>query len=202
MTDHRLYLNYINDHYNELKFKYYNFCKLQHYDWDEDVFSDTILKCYESIEKKGKLNDTTPYGMESYTFLAFKNNIRNEQRYCRNKNRDKNISSDNINDLYEEWYNQNNDTATKKIEKDLFQDFSVFYIMLKVEERFDPEYVYLFKVKTLTPNMTFKKLAETCKNIKSTRKKILEVQHWIRENITKEEIRKEFYELYGNIISN
>ena len=202
MTDHRLYLNYINDHYNELKFKYYNFCKLQHYDWDEDVFSDTILKCYESIEKKGKLNDTTPYGMESYTFLAFKNNIRNEKRYCRNKNRDKNISSDNINDLYEEFYNKSNDSATVKIQNDLFKDYAILYIMLKVEEHFDPEHVYLFKVKTLTSGMTFKKLAEACKNIKSTRKKILEVQHWIKENVSKEDIRKSFFEQFGDLIGN
>lgn len=195
------YLIWFSHHYQELKGKYAKFCKENNYDWDEDIFSDTYLKIYDCIIKNG-IKDDTPHGMSGYTFMSFKNNIRNEQRYCRNKNRNKNISSDNINDLYEEWYNQNNDTATKKIEKDLFQDFSVFYIMLKVEERFDPEYVYLFKVKTLTPNMTFKKLAETCKNIKSTRKKILEVQHWIRENITKEEIRKEFYELYGNIISN
>ena len=202
MTDAELFLNHINENYTKLKWKYYRFCIENHLSWDEDIYSDTILKCYETIEKKGKMQNNTPYGIESYFFLAFKNNIRNEQRYCRSRLRDKNISSDNINDLYEEWYNQNNDTATKKIEKDLFQDFSVFYLMLRVEEHFDPEYVYLFKVKTLTPNMTFKKLAETCKNIKSTRKKILEVQHWIKENITKEEIRKEFYELYGNIISN
>jgi hypothetical protein len=202
MTDHRLYLNYINDHYNELKFKYYNFCKLQHYDWDEDVFSDTILKCYESIEKKGKLNDTTPYGMESYTFLAFKNNIRNEKRYCRNKNRDNNISSDNINDLYEDFYNKSNDSATVKIQNDLFKDYAILYIMLKVEEHFDLEHVYLFKVKTLTSGMTFKKLAETCKNIKATRKKILEVQHWIKENVSKEDIRKSFFEQFGDLIGN
>ena len=195
------YLIWFSHHYQELKGKYAKFCKENNYDWDEDIFSDTYLKIYDCIIKNG-IKDDTPHGMSGYTFMSFKNNIRNEQRYCRSRLRDKNVSSDNINDLYEEWYNKNNDTTTKKIEKDLFQDFSVFYLMLRVEEHFDPEYVYLFKVKTLTPNMTFKKLAETCKNIKSTRKKILEVQHWIKENITKEEIRKEFYELYGNIISN
>ena len=202
MTDAELFLNHINDNYTKLKWKYYRFCKENHLTWDEDIYSDTILKCYETIEKKGKMQNNTPYGIESYFFLAFKNNIRNEQRYCRSRLRDKNISSDNINDLYESWYNKTQDSSRVKLEHDLFQDFSILYIMLRVEERFDPEYVYLYKVKTLTKGMTFKKLQTEHKNIKSTRKKVIDVQNWVKNNITKEEIRKEFNELYGDLIGN
>lgn len=200
MTDAQLFLNHISNHYQELKWKYYRFCQEKHYDWDEDIFSDTILKCYETIDKKGKMQSNTPYGIESYFFLAFKNNIRNEKRYCRSKCRDWNITSDNINDVYESWYNENNITPTTKLATDLWKDFATLYIMLKVEQNFDNEHFYLFKIKTLTKGMTFKKLQETCPNIKSTRKKFIEVSNWVKQNITKEEIRKVFNEVYGNII--
>jgi DNA-directed RNA polymerase specialized sigma24 family protein len=200
MTDAQLFLNHINDHYQELKWKYYRFCQEKHYDWDEDIFSDTILKCYETIDKKGKMQSNTPYGIESYFFLAFKNNIRNEKRYCRSKCRDWNITSDNINDLYEEYYNKSNDSAKVKIQNDLFKDYATLYIMLKVEEHFDAEHFYLFKIKTLTKGMTFKKLQETCKHIKSTRKKFIEVQQWLKDNVTKEDVRKAFYEEFGDLM--
>ena len=199
MQDETLFLNYINDHYNELKNKYWKFCQEKQYEWDEDIFSDTILKCYDCIKKKGELKDKTSYGIESYFFKAFKNNIMNEQRYSRNKKRDKNINSDTINDLYETWYNDNFNDARVKIINDLFKDFSILYIMMQVESNFDSEHFYLFKVKTLVPDMTFKKLADTTK-IKASRRKTIEVMHWVKDNIKKEEIRTVFFQVYGDLI--
>lgn len=199
MQDETLFLNYINNHYQELKNKYWKFCQEKQYTWDEDIFSDTILKCYDCIVKKGGLKDKTPQGIENYFFKAFKNNIMNERRYSRIKKRDNNISSDNINELYENWYNSNFSDARVKITNDLFKDFSILYIMTQVEDNFDNEHFYLFRVKTLVPEMTFKKLAETTK-IKASRRKVIEVTHWIKEHIRKEDIRKLFYNMYGDII--
>jgi hypothetical protein len=198
MQDETLFLNYINDHYNELKRKYFKFCQEKQYDWDEDIFSDTILKCYDCIVKKGGLKDKSAHGIESYFFIAFRNNIMNEQRYSRNKKRDRNINSDSINDLYEVYYNANNNDARVKIVNDLFKDFSILYIMTQVEDNFDEEHFYLFRLKTLC-NLTFKRLSEITQ-IKASRKKVIEVIHYVKTNITKEEIRKVFYELYGDII--
>ena len=198
MQDETLFLNYINDHYNELKRKYFKFCQEKQYDWDEDIFSSTILKCYDCIVKKGGLKDKSAHGIESYFFIAFRNNIMNEQRYSRNKKRDRNINSDSINDLYEVWYNANNNDARVKIVNDLFKDFSILYIMTQVEDNFDEEHFYLFRLKTLC-NLTFKRLSEITQ-IKASRKKVIEVMHYVKTNITKEEIRKVFYELYGDII--
>jgi hypothetical protein len=198
MQDETLFLNYINDHYNELKRKYFKFCQEKQYDWDEDIFSDTILKCYDCIVKKGGLKDKSAHGIESYFFIAFRNNIMNEQRYSRNKKRDRNINSDSINDLYEVYYNANNNDARVKIVNDLFKDFSILYIMTQVEDNFDEEHFYLFRLKTLC-NLTFKRLSEITQ-IKASRKKVIEVMHYVKTNITKEEIRKVFYELYGDII--
>lgn len=199
MLDETIFLNYINNHYTELKNKYWKFCQEKQYTWDEDIYSDTILKCYDVIIKKGGLRDKTPQGIENYFFMAFKNNIMNEQRYSRNKKRDKNISSDHINDLYELWYNENFNDARVKITNDLYKDFSILYIMTQVEDNFDQEHFYLFRVKTLVPEMTFKKLAETTK-IKASRKKVIEVMRWVKENIKKNDIRKLFYNMYGDLI--
>lgn len=198
MQDEAIFLNYINDHYNELKRKYFKFCQEKQYDFDEDIFSDTILKCYDCIVKKGGLKDKSAHGIESYFFIAFRNNIMNEQRYSRNKKRDRNINSDSINDLYEVWYNANNNDARVKIVNDLFKDFSILYIMTQVEDNFDEEHFYLFRLKTLC-NLTFKNLAEKT-NIKASRKKVIEVIHWIKDNIRKEDIRQLFFVMYGDII--
>lgn len=199
MTDAETFIQHINDHYDELKWKFYKFCKEKHYDFDLDIFSDTILKCYETITKNGKLADTTNQGIENYFFRAFKNNIMNEKRYSRCKNRDYNITSDDIGELYENWYNHNNTSARDKIAADLFKDFSVLYIMTKVEEQFDAEHFYLFRIKTLVPNMTYSRLQQTTK-IPQSRKKTITVMRWVKDNITKEEIRKVFYTIYGDLI--
>lgn len=199
MQDQELFLNYINENYTQLKNKYWKFCQEKQYTWDEDVYSDTILKCYDCIVKKGGLTDKTPHGIESYFFMAFKNNIMNEQRYSRVKKRDYNITSDSINELYENYYNSNFNDARVKITNDLFKDFSILYIMSQVEDNWDAEHFYLFRVKTLVPNMTFKKLQDQT-NIKSSRKKTIEVMRWVKDNIKKEEIRKLFYNMYGDII--
>jgi hypothetical protein len=200
MSDQDKFINHINDHYTELKWKYFKFCNEHQYPWDEDIYSDTIVKCYDTIVKKGKLSDTTPQGIENYFFKAFKNNIMNEKNYCRTKYRDWNINSDNINDIYEDWYNNNNISEHTKLVSDLWKDFATLYIMTMVEQNFDSEHFYLYRMKTLIPNMTFKKLAQECKHIKATRRKVLEVMHWVKDNITKEDIRKVFYTLYGDIV--
>lgn len=197
MRDENLFLNHINDHYRELKNKYYKFCQEKQYNWDEDIFSDTILKCYDTIAKKG-LKDKSAYGIESYFFKSFKNNTLLEPIYSRNKKRDYNINSDNIQDIYENWYNDNLDDARVKIVNDLWKDFATLYIMTKVEDNFDDEHFYLFRIKTLG-NLTFKQLAEQTK-IKASRLKCIAVMRWVKENVTKQEIRKVFYELYGSII--
>ena len=53
MKDGQKFLKHINDNYTLLKNKYRRFCKEKDYEWDEDIYSDTIIKCYEAIERKG-----------------------------------------------------------------------------------------------------------------------------------------------------
>jgi len=198
MSDQDKFMHYINDHFNHLKYKYINFCKEKGYVWDEDIFSDTILKCHDAIEKKGKLEDTTDQGIQNYFFISFKMNLKREGQYARNQKRDRNVDSDSINDLYEDYYNNNNVSAMEKIKSDLFKDFSILYIMMTVENNFDSEHFYLFRIKTLG-NLTYKQLQEKT-HIKASRQKVINVKNWLKENVTKDDIKSAFNLMYGNLI--
>lgn len=198
MSDKDKFMHYINDHYNHLKYKYINFCREHNYQWDEDIFSDTILKCHDAIEKKGKLNDTTDQGIQNYFFISFKMNLKREGQYSRNAKRDFNVSSDEIEDLYEDYYNKNNSSSAQKVYKDLFQDFSVLYIMTLVEDNFDQEHFYLFRLKTLG-NLTYKQLQDKT-HIKASRQKVINVKNWLKENVTKDDIKKAFGTMYGDLL--
>ena len=199
LNDQTLFINYINDHYNALKHKYRRFCIEKQYDWDEDIFSDTILSCYTAIEKKGSLNDKTNQGIENYFFRSFKQNLQREKQYCRVSKRDMNYNSDNINDVCEEWYNENNSPAKTKLLNDLWKDFATLYILTKVEDNFDAEHFRLFKLKYLVPSMTYKKLQEKTQ-AKKCRQKVVDVKNWIRDNVSKQEIKQVFTLMYGDLI--
>ena len=122
----------------------------------------------------------------------------NKRAAC-NAKRDQNYTSDNIGGLYEDYYNSNFTDARQKVVSDLFKDFSVLYIMMVVEQNFDNESFYLFKLKELCKDMTYKKLSEKT-GLRGVRQKVVNVKKWIQANISKEDIRKEFYEIYGDII--
>ena len=100
MVDQRKFLNYINDNYTKLKHKYARYCKENNIQWDEDTFSDTILKCYDAIKKKGGLDDCTDQGIENYFFKSFKMNIMREKQYARNMKRDLNVEADDVDVMY------------------------------------------------------------------------------------------------------
>ena len=197
-NDQDTFINHIGKHYNELQCKYKEFCRLNNLDWDWDIFQDTIIKCHDVIKRKGKLNDTSPQGIENFFFISFKNNIKREKMYARNAKRDFNVDTDSINDLYEEYYNTHNSSSAKKVYTDLFKDYATLYIMLAVEKNFDQECFYLFRLKTLG-NMTYKQIREKT-NLKAIRKKILEVNNWIKQNITKEQIRNSFTRQFGELL--
>lgn len=199
MTDERKFINHINDHYDELKRKFTIATKDLQLELTDDIFQDTILKCYESIERKGKLNDTSAYGIESYLFQSIKMNIRRESQYARNQKRDGNITSDNIYEVYEEWLTHNTSSERTKLLNDLYKDFSVLYLLHKVEDNFDNEHFYLFRVKYLNKDMTYKKLQEKT-NMKKVRQKVVDVKQWLKDNVTKEEMKEAFMDIYGNLL--
>ena len=199
MNDETIFINYINDNYSGVTNTLRILCVQRQQTFDEDTFHESILRCHKAINKKGYLQDKSAYGITSYLIRSYFNLVKEEKRSARNAKRDMNYDSDNITNLYEDWYNDHNLDAREKIVGDMFKDFSTLYIMMVVEQNFDSEHFYLFKLKELLPNMTYKKLAEKTK-MRGVRQKVVEVKRWLKDNVTKENIRKEFYDIYGDIL--
>ena len=199
MSDAELFLDYVNDHYNEIISKLKILCGQRRQVFSEDTYHESILRCHKAIERKGKLNDTSPYGIESYLIRSYFNLVIEIKRSCSHRKKDLNYNSDNIGGLYEDYYNSNFTDARQKVISDMFKDFSTLYIIMLVEQNFDQEHLYLFKMKELIPDMTYKKLAEKTQ-MKAVRQKVVTVKNWLKENVTKEMIKEEFFSIYGDLI--
>ena len=199
MNDAELFLDYINNHYQDIIAKLKILCGQRHQTFDEDTYHESILRCHKAITKKGKLNDPTPYGIESYLIRSYFNLVIEIKRSCSHRKKDLNYNSDNIGGLYEDYYNTNFTDARQKVVSDMFKDFSVLYIMMLVEKNFDQEHFYLFKMKELIPDMTYKKLSEKTQ-MKAVRQKVVTVKNWLKENVSKDMIKEEFFSIYGDII--
>ena len=135
-------------------------------------------------------------GIMRYFVRSYVNNLRMEKRYAYHKKRDHNISQDEFNERYEQSLSSKKD----KILKDLLEDFSVLYIMKLVELNFDAEHFYLYRLKTLC-GKTYKQIHDETQ-IKKSRDKILEVSNWVKQNLTRDDIKKEFFDIYGGLIEN
>ena len=199
MEDHTIFLKYINDNYSATTNTLKILATQRNQHFDEDIFHESILRCYKAIEKKGNLIDKSAYGITSYLIRSYFNLTLEMKRAACNKKRDMNYNSDNIGSLYEDYYNATNTDARIKIISDMYKDFSALYIMMLVEQNFDQEHFYLFKLKELVPEMTYKKLAEKTQ-IKAVRQKVVEVKNWLKANVTKEMIKEEFFLIYGDLI--
>ena len=198
-NDATIFLNYVNNHYKEVGGTLKLLSAQRKMKFDEDAFHETILRCHKAISKKGYLKDKSPYGITSYLIRSYFNLINEEKRSAKNKKRDQNYNSDNIGGLYEDYYNSNFTDARQKVITDLFRDYAVLYVMMIAEQNFDSEHFYLFKLKELCKDMTYKKLSEKTK-IKGVRQKVVEVKRFIQANVTKDEIRKSFFETFGDIL--
>lgn len=195
MEDAIKFINYINDHYKEIYNSFLAFCNNKNYKFDADIFQDTILKCYNLITKQGYMKDTSEQGMKNYFFMAFKQNLQRETQYARNQKRDGNVV--NLNAANERFQNSKL-TQKEKLLNDLRKDYFTLYLLRKVEENFDGEHFYLFRLKTFT-SMTYAKLAEHT-GVKGVRQKVVDVKNYLKNNVSKEEIEKAFEEEYGDLL--
>ncbi len=191
------YLIWFSKKYDYLKNKYRRFCSEKHYDWDDDIFSDTYVKIYDAIERNG-LSDYSDAGFDNYTFKSFKQNLQREKQYCRVAKRDYNVTTDEVNQLYEDKYNRDNDSSLIKLKNDLYIDFATLYIMQRVEQEFDGEHFLLFRLKTLC-NLTYRQLQDKTR-LRGVRQKFLTVKNWVKTNVTRQEVNDAFYQMYGDLL--
>ncbi len=195
MEDATKFINTINDHYETVKKELQSYCDSVGERFDEDIFQDTILKCYTLISKNGEMKDSSYQGCKNFMFQAFKRNLKREQQYSRNAKRDANVT--NLS-KHNELYLNSKLTSEEKLKSDLYKDFATLYLMKRVEEEFDTEHFYLFRLKTFT-NMTYAQLSEKT-GIKGCRQKVVDVKNWLKENVTTKEIKDEFDSIYGDLL--
>lgn len=191
----KAFLAWVGNNYERIKKKYMKFCSVKHYEWDEDIFASTYLKVHDKILKNG-IDDNTEQGFENYFFLSFRNNVKREGQYARNAKRDSNVTSNDLNELYEIWFNKSYDSSKTKLLSDLYKDFAALYILLNVEQHFGSEYLTLFREKYFN-SKTYKEIKQRYPNVSKTRDKIIETKAWVIENIKKDDINKLFEELYN-----
>ena len=184
-----VYFKCISKNYNNLKQVCNDVCKRNKEQYSEDALNDTVIQVHKIIQKKGKLDDMSDNGIMRYFVRSYVNNLRMEKRYAYHKKRDHNISQE-----------QSLSSKRDKIIKDLLEDFSVLYIMKLVELNFTPEQLYLYKLKMIC-NKTYKQIHDETK-IKKSRDKIIEVNKWVKNNLTRDVIKKEFFDIYGDLIEN
>ena len=190
------YFTCISQNYNNLRQICNDVCKRNKEQYSEDALNDTVIQVHKIIQKKGKLDDMSDNGIMRYFVRSYVNNLRMEKRYAYHKKRDYNITQEEFNDRYEQSLSSKRD----KIIKDLLEDFSVLYIMKLVELNFPPEQLYLYKLKMIC-NKTYKQIHDETR-IKKSRDKIIEVNKWVKQNLTRDVIKKEFFDIYGDLIAN
>ena len=195
MDDAKKFITTVNDHYEIIKKELQSYCDSVGEAFDEDIFQDTILKCYLLVEKNGEMKDSSYQGCKNFMFQAFKRNLKREQQYARNQKRDANVT--NLS-KHNELYLNSKLTQEEKLKSDLYKDFATLYIMKRVEREFDDEHFYLFRLKTFS-NMTYAQLSEKT-GIKGCRQKVVDVKNWLKENVTTKEIKDEFEDIYGNLL--
>ena len=181
------WLQYIGTIYEEYRMKYLKMANDLNYKVSEDMLNDTIIACYNSIARNN-LSDTTEQGMRNYLFRAFKVNLNAVSNYDKRK--------DVVDDLtaLAEQYEFQGEATYNKIKKQLFEDYSLIYILERVENNFDTISFNVFRLKTMLP-CTYQKLREITK-VKDAKKRVVNVMKWVRNNLTKEEILTNFNKTY------
>ena len=181
------WIQYIGTIYEEYRMKYLKMANYLNYNVNEDMLNDTILACYNSIARNN-LSDTTEQGMRNYLFRAFKVNLNAISNYDKRK--------DVVDDLtaLAEQYETQGEATYNKIKKQLFDDYSLIYILEQVENNFDTITFHCFRLKTMLP-CTYQRLREITK-VKDCKKRVVKVNKWLRENMTRQDIYNAFISDY------
>lgn len=191
------WLSFIGENYDVIKRENRAWCESSKgMPWDEDVFQDTIVKCYESIRRNG-LKRTSPQDKKNYLFKSFKMNLLRERQYPFNARRDRNCED--VGGMYERWYNSEYSNAREKLVSDLWKDFATLYVLTYVDDHFPADYSHTFKLKLLC-GYTYRQLKD--RGIELSRTKVLAVKNYLKDNLSRDDVRNAFYEIYGELIIN
>lgn len=191
-TQARKYLNLANDKYLDYLKKWRTHIQDKGYDWDEDVFSDTIIKVYDNILKNG-IKDDSEEGLSNYWFKSFIVNIKREKQYSRNLYRDMNVDAS---EELDKEYN-GDDELKLKIKRHIYDDWLSVRLLQIVEQNFTSREFRCFRLYYIVPKMTYEKLRDLTK-IKDCKKIVNTIKKWLIENTDKHQLDKEFSKWYDN----
>lgn len=159
------------------------------YGYPDDLINTTVLYCYECIERNG-LKDTTEQGCKNYFFRAYNSNLIHLKDPYNNR-KDENV---------EPVETPITETAEEKWNRQLYTDYSALYILKAAEEQFDHVSFWCFRIKHLVPKISYEKLRNIT-GIKDCKRRVVEINKWLKENITKDEIRESFARDFPDFMS-
>lgn len=187
----RRFLEFASKHYSEFSNRWRKYLTDKDMEFDEDVFSETIIKVYDNIKSKG-IKDDSDTGLANYWFKSFQMNTRRERVYSRNSKRDLNVDASEELDTYD----NGDEELNQKIMKELFNDYSIVYMLSLIEQNFDSLTFYCFRLYFILPKMTYDKL-KTITNVKDVKKRVVSCKNWLKENVKKEDIVMNFNKWYN-----
>lgn len=186
-----LFLKEISEELEAYRSRWKAYFYSRDYIWDDDLLSDTIVKCYDTISRLG-LKDGSKESW-NYLFKALINNYKRELQYARVKNREE---VEDINLVYERYLNQQH-TVEHKIASDLLKEFEWNYCLEMAEKYCDSDDFYVFRLQYVL-EWDDDKIKKKTKD-KDWKKKSSRVVKWLKYNMKKDEVLKKFSLEYPEI---
>lgn len=179
-------------HYEENKKKWMKYFNDSDLEFDEDVYSDSIIKVHKYLLTH-KLEDDSESGFLNYWFKSFQINSRREKQYAHNQYTVYGL------DLAEESDSRPNFEETKddKVRRHIYDDWVATYLLQQIEENFDDVTFRCFRLYYIIPKMTYARLKEVT-NVSDCKKRVTEVKKWVKTNITISHLNDEFRKYYGD----
>lgn len=159
-------------------------------EWNEDVFSDSIVLCYDCICRNG-LKDRTSQGSRNYLFNAYKTNIIHDKVTPYNSRK---VDDDEIVSNYDPL---DEGDCEEKVRNQLYNDFATLKILELAEANCDGLSFYCFRLKHLLPKISYNKLVKLT-NIKNAKARVKSVTEWLKLNVTEAELIEEFDKTIGD----
>ena len=150
--------------YNENKKKWKPILKNMGLQFDEDIYSDSILKVYDAIMK----GEDTEGDVIGYWYRCFINNTKRDKQYSYNSKRDDIDVIDYLKDKAEQ-------VSTAETYYPTIRE-----LLDKVKNNYDIKSYHLFKIYYLT-HITFEELSEIVGYDVKT--KIMKIKKWIKDNV-------------------
>lgn len=189
-TQAKEFLEVVSKNYNTIKKILGKYQADKHREFSEDTYQDTILSIYDLISRKG-IQDPTEQGYLNYLFKAFNINTAREKQYARESKKDQ------TQDVFDHLKEIIDDSDLEDIKKqEAYKQFLTYHTLKMAQDNFDAETYGCFRLYYVVKGMTYEKLRKLTK-IKDCKKRVLRVREWLRENIDKETLKKEFNKWYA-----